>query len=127
MHQEAVRYTLRHLTAAPQGTASHGNAAAFTWPSPCLLLCGRFFMHSHPDVMPVRTDEQFDYQAMQAYLHTHVAHAEGPLEVRQFGGGHANLTYLLRMGEQEWVLQRPPLGPTLPTAHDMRREFRVLS
>src|SRR5262249_21252777 len=84
-------------------------------------------MPSHLDVMPVRADEQFDYQAMQTYLHTHVAHAKGPLEVQQFGGGHANLTYLLRMGEQEWVMRRPPLGPTLPTAHDMRREFRVLS
>jgi aminoglycoside phosphotransferase (APT) family kinase protein len=79
------------------------------------------------DIIAVRADEQFNYPAMQTYLHTHVAHAEGPLEVRQFGGGHANLTYLLRMGEQEWVMRRPPLGPTLPTAHDMRREFRVLS
>lgn len=84
-------------------------------------------MHFDRDLMPVRVDEQFDYQAMEAYLHRHVAHAEGPLEVRQFGGGHANLTYLLRIGEQEWVMRRPPLGPTLPTAHDMRREFRVLS
>ena len=73
-------------------------------------------MHSDLDVMPVRADEQFNYQAIQTYLQTHVAHAEGPLEVRQFGGGHANLTYLLRMGEQEWVMRRPPLGPTLPVA-----------
>src|SRR5215471_16618213 len=86
-----------------------------------------FLMHSDLDVMPVRADEQFDYQAMQTYLHTHVAYAEGPLEVQQFGGGHANLTYLLRMGEQEWVMRRPPLGQALPTAHDMQREFRVLS
>src|SRR5712691_1862808 len=57
-----------------------------------------FFMRSDLDVMPVRADEQFNYQAMQTYIHTHVVHAEGPLEVRQFGGGHANLTYLLRMG-----------------------------
>src|SRR5262249_53438683 len=71
-------------------------------------------------------DEQFDYQAMQAYLHAHLAHAEGALEVRQFGGGHANLTYLLRLGGQEWVMRRPPLGPTLPTAHDMRRGVRGL-
>jgi len=84
-------------------------------------------MHSDLDVMPVPADEQFDYQAMQTYLRTHVPQAEGALEVRQFGGGHANLTYLLRVGEQEWVMRRPPLGPTLPTAHDMRREFRVLS
>jgi aminoglycoside phosphotransferase (APT) family kinase protein len=84
-------------------------------------------MDADRDIIAVRADEQFDYQAMQAYLRSHLAYAEGTLEVRQFGGGHANLTYLLRMGEQEWVMRRPPLGPTLPTAHDMRREFRVLS
>jgi aminoglycoside phosphotransferase (APT) family kinase protein len=86
-----------------------------------------FCMCPDRDVIAVRADEQFDHQAMQSYLHRQVPHAEGALEVRQFGGGHANLTYLLRMGEQEWVMRRPPLGPTLPTAHDMRREFRVLS
>ena len=84
-------------------------------------------MHADRDIIATRADEQFDYQAMQAHLRAHLPHAEGTLEVRQFGGGHANLTYLLRMGEQEWVMRRPPLGPTLPTAHDMRREFRVLS
>ena len=83
-----------------------------------------FLMRSDVDVMPVRADEQFDYQAMQIYLHTHVAHAEGPLEVRQFSSlGTPIFFYLLRMGEQEWVMRRPPLGPTLPTAHDMRREL----
>src|SRR2546428_1761054 len=84
-------------------------------------------MHADRDIIATRADEQFDYQAMQAHLRAHLPHAEGTLEVRQFGGGHANLTYLLRMGEQEWVMRRPPLGPTLPTAHDMRREFLVLS
>jgi aminoglycoside phosphotransferase (APT) family kinase protein len=51
--------------------------------------------------------------------------------VRQFAGGHANLTYLLRFGEgegaPEYVLRRPPLGPVAPGAHDMAREHRVLS
>ena len=84
-------------------------------------------MYADRDTIAVRADEQFDYQAMQAYLRAHLPHAGGTLEVRQFGGGHANLTYLLRMGEQEWVMRRPPLGPILPTAHDMQREFRVLS
>jgi aminoglycoside phosphotransferase (APT) family kinase protein len=42
-------------------------------------------------------------------------------------GGHANLTYLLRFGEREYVLRRPPLGPLPPGAHDMRREHRVLA
>ena len=54
-------------------------------------------------------------------------HTDGPLEIEQFGGGHANLTYLARFGEQEYVLRRPPLGPIAASAHDMKREHRVLS
>jgi aminoglycoside phosphotransferase (APT) family kinase protein len=49
------------------------------------------------------------------------------LEVEQFPGGHSNLTYLLRMGGHEFVLRRPPFGPVAPTAHDMPREYRLLS
>ena len=39
-------------------------------------------MHSDLDVMPVRTDEQFDYWAMQAYLRARLPHVEGTLEVQ---------------------------------------------
>ena len=42
-------------------------------------------------------------------------------------GGHANLTYLLSFPDAEYVLRRPPLGPIAPGAHDMSREYRVLS
>src|SRR5207237_838144 len=49
-------------------------------------------------------------------------------EIWQFGGGNANLTYLLRYASGvEYVLRRPPHGPVAPTAHDMAREHRVLS
>ena len=46
--------------------------------------------------------------------------------MRQFGGGRANLTYLLCFGGTEFVLRRPPLGPVAPSSHDMKREHRVL-
>ena len=49
-----------------------------------------------------------------------------PMEVAQFPGGHSNLTYLIRFGDAELVVRRPPLGPVAPTAHDMAREFRWL-
>src|SRR5262245_44608851 len=49
------------------------------------------------------------------------------MRVEQFPGGHSNLTYLIRFGEIDLVLRRPPLGPVPPTAHDMAREFRWLS
>jgi aminoglycoside phosphotransferase (APT) family kinase protein len=47
--------------------------------------------------------------------------------VLQFPNGNANLTYLLRLGGHELVLRRPPFGQIAPGAHDMRREYRVLS
>ena len=53
--------------------------------------------------------------------------ARGPIEVLQFPNGSANLTYLLRVGSTELVLRRPPFGEIAPGAHDMKREFRVLS
>jgi aminoglycoside phosphotransferase (APT) family kinase protein len=53
------------------------------------------------------------------------------LTARLISGGRSNLTYRLSAetagGTQQWVLRRPPLGHVLATAHDMRREFRVIS
>jgi aminoglycoside phosphotransferase (APT) family kinase protein len=80
-----------------------------------------------PETIPVRPDERFDEEKAAAYLRGRLPGSEQPLEVAQFAGGHANLTYLLRYGAQEYVLRRPPLGPVAATAHDMGREFRVLS
>ena len=53
--------------------------------------------------------------------------ARGPLGILQFPNGSANLTYLLRVGARELVLRRPPFGQIAPGAHDMKREFKVLS
>jgi aminoglycoside phosphotransferase (APT) family kinase protein len=49
------------------------------------------------------------------------------LEVQQFPGGYSNLTYLLRSGDREWVLRRPPFGSKVKRAHDMGREHLILS
>ncbi|PMR60737.1 acyl-CoA dehydrogenase [Verrucosispora sp. ts21] len=53
--------------------------------------------------------------------------ATAPLRAELITGGRSNLTYLLWAGGQELVLRRPPLGHVLATAHDMAREFRVIS
>jgi aminoglycoside phosphotransferase (APT) family kinase protein len=79
------------------------------------------------ELIDERPDERLDTARLEPYLRHHLPGAEDPLSVRQFGGGKANLTYLLRFGEREFVLRRPPLGPVPPGAHDMRREHRVLS
>ncbi len=74
----------------------------------------------------IRADERFDELRLGAYLREQLPELRGELAVQQFRGGHANLTYLLRIGETELVLRRPPLGPVAPKSHDMAREFRAL-
>lgn len=81
---------------------------------------------SAPDFAPVREGEQIDTQALAAYLRGRLDGADSGVAVRQFPGGHSNLTYLLEAGGREYVLRRPPLGPVAPKAHDMAREYNVL-
>jgi len=49
------------------------------------------------------------------------------LSAKVIGHGRSNITYRLEHGDKAWVLRRPPLSHVLPTAHDMKREFRVIS
>ncbi|MFE9444364.1 phosphotransferase family protein [Streptomyces sp. NPDC006602] len=51
----------------------------------------------------------------------------GPLTGRLIEGGRSNLTYAVSDGASKWVVRRPPLGHVLATAHDMKREHRVIS
>ncbi|GGV47864.1 acyl-CoA dehydrogenase [Streptomyces longisporoflavus] len=51
----------------------------------------------------------------------------GPLTARLIEGGRSNLTYAVTDGATRWVVRRPPLGHVLATAHDMKREHRVIS
>lgn len=51
----------------------------------------------------------------------------GPLSARLIQGGRSNLTYAVTDGTTRWVVRRPPLGHVLATAHDMKREHRVIS
>ena len=66
--------------------------------------------------------------ALRPWFAAHVDGATGaPLDAELIAGGRSNLTYVISDGTRSWVLRRPPLGHVVETAHDMRREFRVLS
>ncbi len=72
--------------------------------------------------------EGVDLESLGAYFAEHVEGADGrPLSAELIAGGRSNLTYVITDGEHEWVLRRPPLGHVLPTAHDMAREYRVIT
>jgi aminoglycoside phosphotransferase (APT) family kinase protein len=76
---------------------------------------------------PVRSGEELPIDRLEACLRQHLPDAAGALTVEQFPHGHSNLTYLLRLGEREMVMRRPPFGNQVKSAHDMSREYRVLS
>lgn len=67
-----------------------------------------------------------DWPRLDAWLRSNVPDLEGAMEVAQFPGGHANLTYCVSFGGRELVVRRPPHGTIAPGAHDMKREYRVL-
>ena len=76
---------------------------------------------------PVRAGEDLDLPRLEAYLYEHLPGTGGALVIEQFPSGFSNLTYLLRLGTRELVLRRPPFGSKVKSAHDMGREYRVLS
>lgn len=76
---------------------------------------------------PTREGESLPIEELGAYLRERIPGAEGELEIEQFPSGFSNLTYLLRAGRLELVLRRPPFGNRVQGAHDMGREYRVLS
>ena len=79
------------------------------------------------ELIESRPDECLEVGRLEPYLRAHLPATDGPMTIRQFGGGHANLSYLIRFGGHEYVLRRPPLGPVALSSHDMKREYRVLS
>ncbi len=81
------------------------------------------------DTIDVREDEKFDEKSLAEYIKGKLLGTDDPskLKVTQFGGGVANLTYLLKYDDFEYVLRRPPLGVLAKSSHDMGREFKVLS
>jgi len=74
-----------------------------------------------------RPGEEIDTERLLSFLGQKLGNSAAEIEVEQFPAGSSNLTYLIRLGHFEYVLRRPPFGNTVKSAHDMGREFKVLS
>jgi len=69
-----------------------------------------------------------DAAGVTAWLGAHAPDAVPPLTFSLIAGGRSNLTYTVTdSAGARFVLRRPPLGPLLPSAHDMGREHRIMS
>src|SRR5687768_2594788 len=75
----------------------------------------------------IRHGHEIDRDALDRYLGAHLPGYRGPLEIRQFEGGQSNPTYLLHTSDRDYVLRKQPPGQLLPSAHQVDREYRVMT
>ncbi|HSK71964.1 MAG TPA: phosphotransferase family protein [Pyrinomonadaceae bacterium] len=79
------------------------------------------------DTKPIRQGEELSEANLRQFLQANFPEETGEIEISQFPAGSSNLTYCIRIAGEEYVLRRPPFGNQVKTAHDMSREFEVLS
>ena len=74
----------------------------------------------------VRKGEELPEISLKKYLKeiNLINAVESELVVQQFTHGYSNLTYLLQIENNEFVLRKPPKG-AIKRGHDMSREFKV--
>jgi aminoglycoside phosphotransferase (APT) family kinase protein len=83
-------------------------------------------MVGEPEITPVRAAHRFDERALASFLDARLG-GSLPLRVAQFEGGQSNPTYLIERGSERLVLRKKPPGKLLPSAHQVDREYRVMS
>lgn len=75
----------------------------------------------------IRPGEELDLSKLEPFLRSQFPGEADNFSVTQFPRGHSNLTYCVQLGSRQMVLRRPPFGSKVKSAHDMGREFHVLS
>ena len=73
----------------------------------------------------IRKGEELDISKLRAYLAQHNSSWDQEMHIKQFPSGFSNLTYFIKVGDDELVLRRPPFGANVKSGHDMGREFKV--
>jgi len=83
-------------------------------------------MVGEPEITPVRAAHRFDERALAEFLDQRLG-GSVPVRVAQFEGGQSNPTFLIERGSERLVLRKKPPGRLLPSAHQVDREYRVMS
>ncbi len=80
-----------------------------------------------PEIGEIRGAVDFEPHRLADYLAARLPFARGPMALDRISGGQSNPTYIVTYPDGAAVLRKRPAGPTLPSAHAVDREFRVLS
>src|SRR5262245_803649 len=83
-------------------------------------------MVGEPEITPVRAAHRFDEGALADFLDRHLG-GSALLRVAQFEGGQSNPTFVIDRGGERLVLRKKPPGKLLPSAHQVDREYRVMT
>ncbi len=83
-------------------------------------------MSKTDQAVSARKGEELNIGTIESFLKDSLPNLKGDVTLKQFPGGHSNLTYLVRIGKEELILRRPPIGRKAKTAHDMKREYTIL-
>ena len=74
------------------------------------------------------TPEGYKVDAVEAWIKDNIPSLSPPFTWTRLEGGHSNLTYKIEDSNgTEAVIRRPPQGQLLPKAHDMSREWALIS
>ena len=84
-------------------------------------------MNNVDQATAIRDGEELDSARVEEFLRDSIPDLHGEMTLQQFPAGNSNLTYLVAFGNLELVLRRPPFGRKAKTAHDMSREYTILS
>jgi aminoglycoside phosphotransferase (APT) family kinase protein len=82
---------------------------------------------SQPSIGEVRENHRFDPAPLEAWFRANVESPPEALELSQFNRGASNPTFLLTAGAKRWVMRKKPPGELLASAHQVEREYRVMS
>ena len=87
---------------------------------------------TYANTVPVMERHRFDGDSLDRYLRAHLDGYRGGLEIRQFDSGHSNPTFFVsaEMADgkrRDFVLRKKPPGQLVASAHQVDREFRVIS
>ena len=83
-------------------------------------------MTTAPELVDVLPAHRFEEARLLAWLQAELPEVGEHLRVRQFQGGQSNPTFLLDTDGGQYVLRKKPPGKTLPSAHMVEREYRVM-
>jgi aminoglycoside phosphotransferase (APT) family kinase protein len=74
-----------------------------------------------------RADIDFEPAKLSAFLALSLPETAGPLKIERIGGGQSNPTYFIDVGARRMVLRKRPPGEHARGAHDVGREYRIIS